>query len=112
VRLINHEGIVASVKFARPRCISIRFESIPRLECKTPMKFVVLRFKMSPIPQNYQGLILQYLNMKGLVFEVLLVVKSLWVEVLQCMWYSSSRLYNCSIVATSMACSNGSFKLY
>jgi hypothetical protein len=84
VKLTNHEDITANVKFARPRCISIRFVNFPRLECKTPMKFVILRFKMLPTPQNYQGLILQYLSMKGLVFEVLLVVKSLWVEELQC----------------------------
>jgi hypothetical protein len=71
VKLTNHEGIVASVKFVMPRCISVRFVRFPRLECKTPMKFVVLKFKMLLIPQNYQGLILQYLSMKGLVFEVL-----------------------------------------
>jgi hypothetical protein len=49
------------------------------------MKFATLKFKMLTIPQNYQGWILQNLSMKGLIFEILSIVKSLWVEDIRCM---------------------------
>jgi hypothetical protein len=57
---------------------------LPKAGVHNLMKFATLRFKMLTTPQNYQGLILQNLSMKGPIFEVLSIVKSLWVKDIQC----------------------------